>query len=63
MKAYSKYDILNSYDWIKIKKYEDDAKLSDADRLAQLQMHHETETNFLIQFIRDLVVGKVIINE
>lgn len=59
----SKHDILNTYNWIKVKKYEDDTKLSDADRLAKLQAHHEKETTFLINFIRDLVSGKVIIND
>lgn len=63
MKVYLKHEILNSYSWIKVKRFEDDAKLSDADRLTKLKEHHEAETAFLIRFIRDIVSGNVDIVE
>lgn len=63
MKVYSKHDILNTYSWIGVKRFEDDTKLSDADRLARLIVHHEAETKFLINFIRDLVNKKLKIEE
>lgn len=63
MKVLSKHDVLNTYNWIKVKRFEDDTKLSDADRLALLKSHHEAETTFLINLIRDIIDGKVVINE
>ena len=59
----SQKDILESYNWIRVKKFKDDESLPIADRLARLQEHHEEETTFLINFIRDLVLGKVTVSQ
>lgn len=61
--TYSKDEILNTCKWIKISKLEDDAKLPDADRLVRLESHHIAETEFLISFIRDIALGKILIVE
>lgn len=63
MKALSKNEVLNTYNWIRVKRFEDDDKLPVADRLERLRLHHEAETTFLINLIRDIVDGKVVVNE
>lgn len=50
-----KNEILNSYKWIKVKKY----KLEDyddwQDAYYALEKHHIEETNFLISKLREIV--------
>jgi len=50
-----KIEILETYKWIKIKKYEDDDSLTWEERYKRLEEHHQKETTFLIHKIRELV--------
>jgi hypothetical protein len=50
-----KWEILNSYKWIKVPKYVDDETLSFEDRFKRLQEHHIQETTFLIDKVRELI--------
>jgi hypothetical protein len=50
-----KNEILNSYKWIRVKKYKDDPTLSWEERYKCLEHHHITETSFLIDKIRNIV--------
>ena len=50
-----KKEILETYKWIKVKKYIDDDNLSWEDRYKKLENHHIDETNFLINKLRDIV--------
>ncbi len=45
--------ILETYKWIKVKKYVDDQSLSWEERYKRLEKHHLEETNFLIDKIRE----------
>jgi hypothetical protein len=47
--------ILNSYKWIKVKRYVDDESLSWEERYQRLDKHHIEETNFLIDKLREIV--------
>ncbi|WP_159439342.1 hypothetical protein [Tenacibaculum agarivorans] len=47
--------ILETYKWIKVKKYIDDESLSWEKRYRRLEKHHLEETNFLIEKIREIV--------
>jgi hypothetical protein len=51
-----KEQILNSYSWIKVPKYKDDATLTWEERYKRLDEHHIRETTFLIDKIRELVM-------
>jgi hypothetical protein len=55
MEELEKKEILETYKWIKIKKYRDDERLSWEERYKKLEEHHVEETNFLIDKIRDIV--------
>jgi hypothetical protein len=55
MEEIEKKEILETYKWIKIKKYRDDESLSWEERYKKLEEHHIEETNFLIDKIRDIV--------
>lgn len=48
-------EILETYKWIKVKKYADDESLSWEERYRLLQEHHLEETTFLIDKIREIV--------
>jgi len=50
-----KEEILNTYKWIKVPKYMDDATLSWEERYNRLNEHHIKETTFLIEKIRELI--------
>ncbi len=50
-----KAEILNTYKWIKVRKYVDDESLSIEERFKKLQAHHIEETSFLIDKIRELI--------
>jgi len=50
-----KAEILNTYKWIKVRKYVEDDSLSMEVRFKKLQEHHIEETSFLINKIRDLI--------
>lgn len=50
-----KDEILNSYKWIKVPKYQDDVSLSWEERYNRLNEHHIQETSFLIEKIREIV--------
>jgi len=52
-----KEQILNSYSWIKVPKYKDDPTLTWEERYKRLDEHHITETTFLIDKIRELVMS------
>ncbi len=47
--------ILETYKWIKVKRYIDDDSLSWQERYKSLEKHHLEETNFLINKIREIV--------
>ena len=55
MEELNKKEILETYKWIKVKKYKDDNTLSFEERYKKLEQHHIEETNFLIEKIRDIV--------
>jgi hypothetical protein len=46
----------DSYDWIKVKKYEDDDSLIWLERYKKLEEHHKAETEFLINKCRELAL-------
>lgn len=48
-------EILETYKWIKIKKYKDDISLSWEERFSKLEEHHIEETQFLINKIREII--------
>jgi hypothetical protein len=50
-----KREILETYKWIKVKKYMMDENLSWEERYRKLDEHHIEETNFLINKIREIV--------
>lgn len=50
-----KNEILEGYKWIKVKRYVMDESLSWEERYMQLEAHHEKETSFLIEKIREIV--------
>ncbi len=52
-----KDQVLNTYTWIKVKKYKDDPSLSWEERYKRLENHHNQETIFLIEFIRKFITG------
>jgi hypothetical protein len=52
-----KDEILNSFKWIKVKKFNDDLMSYDSyeDYIHAFEVHHIEETTFLINKIRELV--------
>lgn len=50
-----KQEILDTYKWIKVKRYEDDETKSWEERYKQLEKHHLEETSFLINKIHELI--------
>jgi len=50
-----KKEILETYRWIKVKKFVDDNSLTWEERYKRLEEHHLQETNFLIEKIRGVV--------
>jgi hypothetical protein len=52
-------EILNSYKWIKVKRYEDDTTLSWEERYKRLLDHHEKETKFLIEKVREMQINSL----
>jgi hypothetical protein len=50
-----KQEILESYKWIKVKRYEEDETKSWEERYQELEKHHLEETIFLITKIRELI--------
>ncbi|WP_299554643.1 hypothetical protein [Seonamhaeicola sp.] len=57
MDEQEKKTILETYKWIKVKRYIDDESLSWEARYKNLEKHHLEETNFLIDKIREIVKG------
>ncbi len=55
MNEFDKKEILETYKWIKIEKYQDDDTLTWEERYKRLNEHHISETNFLISKIREIV--------
>jgi hypothetical protein len=55
MSAEEKQEILETYKWIKVKKYVDDTNLSWEERYKRLEQHHVEETTFLINKVREIV--------
>ncbi len=47
-------EILETYKWIKVKKYKDDENLTWQERYKNLEDHHIEETTFLIEKIREI---------
>jgi len=58
MEESEKKEILETYKWIKIKKYKEDENLTWEEKYKKLEEHHIEETNFLINKIRDIVKNK-----
>lgn len=50
-----KQEILETYKWIKVKRYISDETKSWSERYRDLEVHHLQETNFLIDKIRQIV--------
>lgn len=50
-----KDEIVETYNWIKVKKFKDDPSLSFEERFNRLNEHHKEETEFLINKIRGIV--------
>ena len=50
-----KREILETYKWIKVKKYVMDENISWEERYKKLDEHHIEETNFLISKIREII--------
>lgn len=48
-------EILETYKWIKVKRHVDDQSMSLEERYKSLERHHKEETEFLIEFIRNIV--------
>jgi hypothetical protein len=46
-------EILNTFNWIKVKKYEDDPTKTWEERFRLLETHHVKETTFMIKKIRE----------
>lgn len=55
VEEFEKKEILETYKWIKVKKYIDDDNLSWEDRYKKLENHHIDETTFLINKIREII--------
>ncbi len=55
MNEIEKTTILETYKWIKVKRYIDDDSLSWEERYKRLDSHHIEETTFLINKIREIV--------
>jgi hypothetical protein len=55
MNTEEREEILNTFKWIKVKRWEHDPKLSTEDNYISLQKHHKEETEFLINKIREMV--------
>jgi hypothetical protein len=55
MSTEEKQEILDTYKWIKVKKYKADESLSYEERYRRLEQHHIEETTFLIDKIREIV--------
>ncbi|MBP6732083.1 MAG: hypothetical protein KA149_08490 [Chitinophagales bacterium] len=55
MNELEKKEILETYKWIKVKKYNMREDLSWEERYKELEQHHLEETTFLIEKIRELV--------
>jgi len=49
-------EILNTYKWIKVKKYEMNPHQTWEERYKDLEKHHLEETQFLIDKIREIVI-------
>jgi hypothetical protein len=58
MEESEKKDILETYRWIKVKKYKDDVSLTWEERYRKLEEHHIEETSFLIDKIREIIKTK-----
>ena len=50
-----KENILNTYKWIEVPKYNDDDSLPWEERYKRLNKHHIQETTFLIEKVRSLI--------
>lgn len=55
MNAEQKKSILETYDWIKVPRYRRPGQVVFNADYDMLEKHHKEETEFLINFIRDLV--------
>ncbi len=50
-----KEEILNTYKWIKVKKYKKEDYINIEDAYTALEAHHIEETSFLLKKLRDIV--------
>ncbi len=50
-----KREIIETYKWIKVRRYQPDESKSWEERYRELEKHHLEETNFLITKIRQIV--------
>lgn len=61
MDGKEKSDILNTFNWIKVPRYQEEAlsnpNVDWKDAYSNLLKHHVQETNFLINKLRAIVVG------
>ena len=54
MNRNEQFDILHSYRWIKVPKFVDDESLTWEERFRRLESHHNEETVFLINKVREI---------
>lgn len=55
MTTEKKQEILETYKWINVKRYQDDETKSWEERYRELEKHHLEETIFLIKKIREII--------
>ena len=58
MTAAEKTLILDTYKWIKIKRFDDSIYDTVEEKYAALLLHHKEETEFLINFVREIVANE-----
>ncbi len=56
-----KNEILNTFKWIKVKKFKDDETKTWEERYKDLEKHHVEETQFLIDKIREIIKNAPIV--
>lgn len=56
-----KNEILNTFKWIKVKRFKDDESKTWEERYKDLEKHHVEETQFLIDKIREIVKNAPIV--
>lgn len=61
MNEEEKNEILNTFKWIKVKRFKDDETKTWEERYKELEKHHVEETQFLIDKIRKIIKNAPIV--